>query len=97
MKEPKTLDLHVTVSCLVSEPDHYLSRMNLHDARLSQGGVSLKITAISRADGLPFGAEAEFEAWWSAQHEDGCDDDPVARECEKFWAREAWMHLTQRH
>lgn len=85
----KALDLKVTVVCADASPDAVLSRMARDRLRLTAPPYTLKVTAVERADGQPFGAESEFEEWWRDSHHEGDGDEETD---EKVWAREAFNY-----
>lgn len=91
--EKKTLELTVTVSG--EDPDAALAAMTRqgphprpHVAQIQYGTRSLNIVEMKRADGQPFGLDAEFEAYWAGACGEGDIDDNTV----KSWAREAFLY-----
>lgn len=92
MSERKTLDLKVTVAA--GDPDGELSQMlarspktRVNLCQLRYGVLSVDVVKIERADGQPFGVEAEFEEYWRDSHCEDADEESS----EKTWARDAFL------
>ena len=90
----KSLDLKGTVSG--ADPDGSLAKMTGAGGPQkiivvsAPGSVTLglAVTKVERADGQPFGVDAEFETWWADSHYEEDETDDVDKE----WARDAFLY-----